>query len=220
MEIFKREDLATNSVLKNRKDLSKSNKNDGFIALKQSTIDKIKHDKSNKGTIDEPIRELVETINSLRDYFTTSSCSGRICINKEFKDLKKTKDVWVFKSHDPVDAKEILDVKLPNENTSIRFETMIIHVVARDIFCACRFLDLVRKTGFKKSGIFSVKTNKVMIECSSTENMHAPFSLGNHMLMDKIYLEKFVAESNFKLRRAHMRIKRLNEALKKEFVCN
>jgi len=37
-------------------------------------------DLSRKGSVDEPIKELVDFINSLESYFTTSSCSGRIVV--------------------------------------------------------------------------------------------------------------------------------------------
>lgn len=40
-------------------------------------------DLSRKGSVDEPIRELVSLINSLPQYFTTSSCSGRILIHSD-----------------------------------------------------------------------------------------------------------------------------------------
>jgi hypothetical protein len=41
-------------------------------------------DRSQKGSLDEPIAELVGFINAQRDYVTTSSCSGRIAL---FQDL-------------------------------------------------------------------------------------------------------------------------------------
>lgn len=35
-------------------------------------------DLSRKGSVDEPIAPLVEYLNSVENYYTTSSCSGRI----------------------------------------------------------------------------------------------------------------------------------------------
>lgn len=37
-------------------------------------------DNSRKGSVDEPIIELVEFINGCEDLFTTSSCSGRVAV--------------------------------------------------------------------------------------------------------------------------------------------
>ena len=42
-------------------------------------------DLSKKGSIDSPIRDLVCHINEQPAYFTTSSCSGRVCIFEEVK---------------------------------------------------------------------------------------------------------------------------------------
>ena len=38
------------------------------------------YDKSKKGSVDAPITELVNYINRLEDYCTTSSCSGRFAV--------------------------------------------------------------------------------------------------------------------------------------------
>ena len=192
-----------------------------FGLFKKATLEKIKHDKSNKGSIDKPILPLVNFINSLKDYFTTSSCSGRICINKEYDDLRKSCNVWVFKSHSIVNPKQVLSIReLPTGKTSIRFETLILHVATRDILCAKRFLDTIRGAVLKKSGIFSVKQNKVMIECSSTEIMQAPFSENGEILMDESYLIRFIEEANKRLLRANQKIKELEALLRKEFLQN
>jgi len=42
-----------------------------------------KADFSRKGSVDEPIAELIRFINGCDRYFTTSSCSGRICLFEE-----------------------------------------------------------------------------------------------------------------------------------------
>lgn len=52
-----------------------------FKTIKNNAISKI--DLSRKGSIDEPIGELVEFINNCDNFFTTSSCSGRICLFEE-----------------------------------------------------------------------------------------------------------------------------------------
>lgn len=51
----------------------------GFKLKKKSIVDD-SIDLSRKGNIDESIRELITFINSLDEYVTTSSCSGRIIV--------------------------------------------------------------------------------------------------------------------------------------------
>lgn len=53
-----------------------------FISAKRTILYKLKEsiDYSPKGSVDEPIRELVDYINSLDEFVTTSSCSGRVAL--------------------------------------------------------------------------------------------------------------------------------------------
>ena len=44
-------------------------------------------DLSRKGSVDAPIGDLVQLVNSLPQYFTTSSCSGRIVVLAEDSDV-------------------------------------------------------------------------------------------------------------------------------------
>ena len=46
-------------------------------------------DKSMKGGIDAPIRHIIDFLNGLPDYYTSSSCSGRILVFAMDKDHKK-----------------------------------------------------------------------------------------------------------------------------------
>ena len=57
-----------------------------FDKQKEQSLKGIDHSK--KGSFDAPIHDLIVYINSHQDYFTTSSCSGRIHIfvevNKQY----------------------------------------------------------------------------------------------------------------------------------------
>lgn len=48
-------------------------------------------DFSPKGSIDLPIYQLISFINELQDYVTTSSCSGRISIFRQYNSLNSIK---------------------------------------------------------------------------------------------------------------------------------
>ena len=65
-----------------------------------------KKDKSKKGSIDKDINPLVNEINSKDDYYTTSSCAGRIVL-LEMKSRKKNECNWIFTKHDKVKFDEI-----------------------------------------------------------------------------------------------------------------
>ena len=54
---------------------------DVFDQQKKESLTGLDHSK--KGTFDAPIHDLIDYINSLNDFFTTSSCSGRIIVFTE-----------------------------------------------------------------------------------------------------------------------------------------
>ena len=53
----------------------------GFSSEKARVLSKV--DLSRKGSVDEPCSGLVSYINSLEQFYTTSSCSGRLAILQE-----------------------------------------------------------------------------------------------------------------------------------------
>lgn len=65
-----------------------------------------KKDKSKKGCVDEDIKEIINLINSKKDYYTTSSCSGRIVLLEKLSS-KKNESNWLFVKHDKIKFNEI-----------------------------------------------------------------------------------------------------------------
>ncbi len=187
----------------------------GFEKIKLETLKKLKKDKSSKGSIDYPIKSLVSKINQLPDYFTTSSCSGRISVVKEKKGMTKHRKAWIYKSHSKVNIKELKNIPLVKGKCSLKFETVILHIAARDLNKAFKMLKVVRESGWKKSGIISAKRNKVVLECSSTEMMAMPFCKNGKIILSEETLKEFCKEANEKLERAHQKIDKFLSNLKK-----
>jgi tRNA wybutosine-synthesizing protein 3 len=79
-------------------------------------LDPERRDKSPKGFIDAPILDLMHVINQHPDFYTTSSCSGRVAVYCEGleKDPEEITDpnaitekttkggTWLYVSHDPI----------------------------------------------------------------------------------------------------------------------
>ncbi len=93
-------------------------------------------DKSRKGKVDEPIKSLINSINKLNNYFTTSSCSGRtlIMINNE----KRHEVKWLFVNHEKTTFEQIEKIIKDNSKQTediiwFKFEGFIIHVACKDI---------------------------------------------------------------------------------------
>jgi tRNA(Phe) wybutosine-synthesizing methylase Tyw3 len=62
---------------------STKNDKDSRLFKQQKAMCLSKTDFSRKGSVDERISDLVQFINGCDQYFTTSSCSGRICLFEE-----------------------------------------------------------------------------------------------------------------------------------------
>ena len=67
-----------------------------FDKQKQDCLGKV--DKSNKQSIDKGIKRLVDILNKSRDYYTTSSCAGRIVLIAK-KSYKKSEMRFVHSTH-------------------------------------------------------------------------------------------------------------------------
>ena len=65
-----------------------------FDKQKEQSLKGIDHSK--KGSFDAPIHDLIVFINSHKDFFTTSSCSGRIHIFVEVKSVFLVVDLNIF----------------------------------------------------------------------------------------------------------------------------
>ncbi len=76
---------------------------DYFSKRKRDTFSK--HDKSSKSYWDKKISNLCKKINSLKNYYTTSSCSGRIVLMVDQN--KKAKGLFIKVYHDLITFKQL-----------------------------------------------------------------------------------------------------------------
>jgi len=127
-----------------------------------------KLDKSKKGSIDEKIIPLITAFNKTSDYYTTSSCSGRVYLWRGSG--KKNETEWLRVSHDLIDA-TFLHI---NESGVVwlRLEGMIMHIACHNLDAANRLLEEVRHL-YKKSSILSA-SNKVIVEIRGSEFIEMP----------------------------------------------
>lgn len=114
-------------------------------------------DKSPKGSLDAPIKELVETMNSTRDFCTTSSCSGRITV---FIERGKKGGEWLICSHDPVSYEDLEkavfgvycsrdEKELDGKLLVFRFEPLILTVECRTLEAAKQLVKVAIAAGLR-----------------------------------------------------------------------
>ncbi|KAI9102691.1 tRNA wybutosine-synthesizing protein [Phlyctochytrium arcticum] len=180
-------------------------------------------DKSPKGSIDEPVIPLLETINRTSDLVTTSSCSGRVAVYIDadrvtFQKVKKG-GIWCFVTHDPIP-------KIPSEELGqmlfseplkysfgcspgdcsydadlpivyFKFEPLILHVLARDESSASKFLACSIRAGYANSGIQGLH-----VQVRSTLKLDIPIGVFRNnevqLFVSQEYLQFIVALANGK----------------------
>lgn len=157
-----------------------------------------KKDKSTKGSWDKEILDLLNFINSLEDYYTTSSCSGRIVLISE-QDKKESK--WLFVSHSPVSELKI------NERCWFLQESPIIHIRCRSLESAAKLIDIACGVGLKKSGVISL--SNITVEIRGNERIECPV---DEKLSDE-FVNRLVDEGNKKLLKSRKMFERFFEEL-------
>jgi len=191
-----------------------------FDRSKASIIQKLsKEDKSRKGDVDVDAWPIMNVLNSSKDFYTTSSCSGRISLFRESLSKKKFDSGWLFVKHGEVIKEDILSSlkKVPLDTIWFRQEAPIFHVACRNLDSALLLIELCRDLGFKHSGIIGV-SRRVMVEVIFNEKFDCPISENGSLLVSSIHLDLLVRKANEKLRINNVLLKKFEEELKKRFV--
>ncbi len=173
-----------------------------------------KDDKSNVGEIDAPIRDLCDVINSSEDYFTNSSCSGRITLIDDLE--KKAPGVFLFRSHDRVEFDElkagIIDAadKIKEGIVMFKQEPCLVVVSCRDKDKQWELFSEARNNGWKKSGILSVD-RKLLLELMSSENISFPVIKDGEILVSDEMLRVVLEKANGNLEKGWGKIDNLKK---------
>jgi len=173
-----------------------------------------KPDKSRKGDVDKPIIPLIDYINKLDNYYTTSSCSGRIML---LTPADKKPDVqWLYVTHEKAKLKDVMNA-LENPGDEMiwfRQENLILHVACRTINDADKLLKIARDTGLRRSGIIA-DSNIIIVEICSTEKMDVPVAEDGRLLVSEDYIKLLVKIANDKFGKGREKLERLSSEIKK-----
>jgi len=184
-----------------------------WIRRKEEILSKF--DESLKeGLIDDRILPTLNLINGLPHYYTVSSCSGRIIILDLPEVGDKKSAVFRGRWHRCVEKNEVLNAisECTKEGWFI-LNPPIIHVISDDIINAEKILSIAIKCGFKRSGIKSIKRDKITVEINSTEMIETIISKNGYVLADDYYIITLVEYANKKFCRFQQKIERLNVRL-------
>ena len=194
------------------------------------------YDKSPKGSIDGPVYNLVDFLNSLEEFYTTSSCSGRISVYEHGISRKGIN--WLLVNHGTVTKDLIWDAIINkgikqhintnnnnknneyNENLLISFkcEPSIIHLCCHNLEGAKTLLHMVLACGFRESGITISGSGKIILAIrTNSDSLEFPILLKGCLLYKKETLALVVNEANQRLLHNFARLDKLLDMLKKKY---
>jgi len=169
-------------------------------------------DKSKKGEIDLEIKEICEILNSKPNYYTTSSCSGRIILLEKPSD-KKDEAKWLFVTHEETDFDAVKKNLQSETDIWFKQEGAILHVCCKTIIDADRFVNISRDSGFKRAGIISAGQTPV-VEIISSEQISAPVAVKGQIIINDEYLKILISEANHKMQNNIEKLRKLEDKLR------
>lgn len=190
---------------------------DNFYWMKKDILGK--KDKSSKKSWDKHILKLCEKINSKKEFFTTSSCSGRIYLVKDVDEKAEGNLLKVW--HDEIRLEELIkaidELMRKNnlgKNINIKFkqESLILHVVCESLNDAQNFLDKGKLAGWKRCGIISSR-KRFIVELCSTEKLEFPIIVNGKIIVNEEFLKIVVAKANENLKKGWGKIKKLEKII-------
>jgi tRNA wybutosine-synthesizing protein 3 len=171
---------------------------DPWLQFRKSSLRGL-NDAKLEGKADERAFALIDSINAIGDYVTTSSCSGRVMIlslEKHKKDARM-QSRW----HGKIKAEdvEIAISEYRGENKLwLKAEPFILHVACKDIESGIKMLKACKNAGIKRFGLQAMKDNRYMIEIIGTGKIDIPLECCSVDYEKFARLANDILESNWK----------------------
>ncbi|KAM3604614.1 uncharacterized protein V6R79_013926 [Siganus canaliculatus] len=186
-----------------------------FRQWKEQSVKKL--DQSKKGSVDQDIEPVVSLLNSCEEFFTTSSCSGRIILIDGAPgrtEVQKQNCVWLFVSHQKCSSEDLLEgLSRSTGDAVLKFEPFVLHVQCRRLDDAQLLHSVGINSGFRNSGLTVSKTGKIITAIRSTHGLEVPLSLDGKLLVEQEYVRFLAQVANQKMEENLRRIQRFYENL-------
>ena len=182
-----------------------------FKQRKKSILSK--SDKSSIGSWDRKIVFLCNKINSLENYYTTSSCSGRVVLMVDQD--KKSPNLFLVVSHNLISLSWLRNnlEKFKTSRAKFKYEPLILHIVCKDLKSASLLLEEAKKIGLKHSGINALGKN-IVLELNASDKLEFPVISDLGVLINEGFMKIVVKQTNEKLRKSWNYIKKLEKVIK------
>ncbi|MCJ7571403.1 MAG: hypothetical protein MUO82_05960 [Candidatus Thermoplasmatota archaeon] len=185
-----------------------------FTKNKKKTLEKLEVAKKEK-LVDEGIIPIIDIINSNQNYYTSSSCYGRIVL-LELPDLGDKKNAeFLGKWHREIKPEDVfLALEKSSGKGQLWFlaQSPIIHVYAKNIESADKLVKIAVTCGFKHSS-FKTSEKNIIVEIASTERIDAPVGLNGELYCDKKYIFLLADIANKVFKKSFLKLEKLKNTL-------
>ncbi len=188
---------------------SKKEFNDGKKnALK--SLEKADHIKK----VDGGILPILHLINASSNYYTSSSCAGRVVLLEIPNIGNKKEAVFLGKWHRTIYPDEIKNAveKAHRGLLWLLAQSPIIHIVSDTSKNADAMVKTAISCGFKNSGIKSLG-KRIVVEICSTERLDAPIGQDKNLFCNTEYLRLLVDISNEVIEKSKEKLHRFERKL-------
>jgi len=179
----------------------------------KNTFEKAKKD----GKMDKGFIPLCNFLTKSKNYFSASSCAGRITlVGLDIKESKK-ESAFHRKWHRKVKFREVKEgiESYAGEVLWFKQEPIIFHLGTNSLENSKKILVACEKAGVKRSGIKVAKEGKFIIEIVGTHQINAPVRENGETKIDDNYLKYLVEKANQKFDKNNESLKKLEKEMKK-----
>ena len=167
---------------------------------------------------DKQMIPMCRFISKTKNYFTSSSCAGRIILLQLPKEENKKDATFHRKWHRKVKEKELwegIEDKTIGE-LWFKLDPFILHIGADSLENARNILKVMKKIGIKRGGIMVTKPGKFLIELLGTQVLAFPVKKDDKIIVNKEVMEYMLRRANEKLEKNYLLLKKLEKNFRKE----
>jgi tRNA wybutosine-synthesizing protein 3 len=167
-----------------------------FLGAKESALKSLE-DACAEQKVDEGVLQILDLINGIEGYYTSSSCAGRIVLLQIPQIGDKRGATFLGVWHRTIEPKELkaAATKATKGLLWLLAQAPILHIGAQTLELADTMVKTAISCGFKNSAVKSTG-KKIRIEICSTERLDAPIGRDGCLFCEEEHLSLLVEISN------------------------
>ena len=187
-----------------------------FLESKERALESLRKAKIDD-KVDRKILSILDLINKSVEFYSSSSCAGRIVLLEIPKIGDKRNAKFVGKWHRTINSMDLISA-LEEAKIGLLWilaQPPILHIYAKTRTAADKLVKIANSSGFKNSA-FKSAGKHIVVEICSTERLDAPIGKDGILFCNKDYLNLFVKIANEVIIKSDLKLSRFKMELKKK----